>query len=39
MPAIFACVLLGIGGLFGVDWEARQIERYVQQRRGTDDTP
>jgi 2TM domain len=37
--AIVACVLLGIGGLFGVDWEARQIERYVQQRRGTDDTP
>jgi hypothetical protein len=32
--AVTAIVLLGIGGLFGVDWERRQIERYVQQRHG-----
>jgi hypothetical protein len=30
---------LGIGGLFGVDWERRQVERYIQQRGGTDETP
>ena len=35
--AIIAVALFGIGGLFGVGWEQRQIERYVlqcgQQRR------
>src|SRR5262245_8666869 len=30
--AIVAVALLGIGGLFGVGWEQRQIERYVRQR-------
>ena len=30
--AIIAVALLGIGGLFGVGWEQRQIERYVRQR-------
>lgn len=35
--AITAIVLLGMGGLFGADWERRQVERYLQQRRGTDD--
>ena len=30
--AITAIVLLGIGGLFGADWERREIEKY--QRRG-----
>jgi hypothetical protein len=34
--AITAVVLLGLGGPFGVDWEQRQIERYLQQRRGRD---
>jgi len=29
--AIVAVALLGIGGLFGVGWEQRQIERYVRQ--------
>jgi 2TM domain len=33
--AITAVVLLGLGGPFGVDWEQRQVERYLQQRRGT----
>jgi 2TM domain len=32
--AVTAVVLLGIGGLFGVDWERRQVERYVHRRRG-----
>ena len=31
--AIFGIVLLGIGGLFGADWERREIEKY-QRRRG-----
>jgi hypothetical protein len=31
--AVTAVVLLGVGGLFGIDWEQRQIERYIQQRR------
>jgi hypothetical protein len=31
--AITAVVLLGVGGLFGIDWEQRQVERYIQQRR------
>jgi hypothetical protein len=33
--AVTAVVLLGVGGLFGVDWEQRQVERYLRQRRGT----
>jgi uncharacterized membrane protein YuzA (DUF378 family) len=35
--AVVAIVLLGIGGLFGLGWEQRQIERYVQRRGGTDE--
>jgi hypothetical protein len=31
--AITAVVLLGVGGVFGIDWEQRQVERYIQQRR------
>ena len=31
--AITGIVLLGIGGLFGAEWEQREIERY-QRRRG-----
>lgn len=30
--AITAVVLLGIGGPFGVAWEQRQVERYLQHR-------
>lgn len=30
--AVAAVVLLGVGGLFGVGWEQRQIDRYLQQR-------
>jgi hypothetical protein len=32
--AVTAVVLLGIGGPFGVDWEQRQVERFLEQRRG-----
>jgi hypothetical protein len=32
--AIASVVLVGVGGLFGVEWERRQVDRYVQQRRG-----
>ncbi len=31
--AIAGIVLLGIGGLFGVDWERREIEKYQRRRR------
>ena len=34
--AIVSVVLVGMGGLFGADWELRQIDRYVQQHRGRD---
>jgi 2TM domain len=29
--AVTAIVLLGIGGVFGVDWERRQVEQYLQR--------
>jgi uncharacterized membrane protein YccC len=32
--AITSVVLLGVGGIFGVDWESRQIERYLRRRGG-----
>ena len=32
--AITGIVLLGIGGLFGADWERREIEKYQRRRRG-----
>jgi peptidoglycan/LPS O-acetylase OafA/YrhL len=32
--AMTAVVLLGVGGAFGSNWEQRQVERYIQQRRG-----
>ncbi len=31
--AITAIVLLGVGGVFGMDWERRQIDHYLQRRR------
>jgi hypothetical protein len=34
--AVAAVILLGVGGLFGVDWEQRQIEHYLRQRHSTD---
>jgi hypothetical protein len=33
--AVTAIVLLGIGGLFGVAWERREMDRYLR-RRGHD---
>jgi 2TM domain len=30
--AITAIVPLGMGGLFGVDWERRQTDKYLQRR-------
>ncbi len=30
--AISAIVLLGIGGLFGADWERREIDKYLRRR-------
>ena len=31
--AITGFALLGIGGLFGADWERRQIDKYLRARR------
>ena len=31
--AITAIVLLGVGGVFGMDWERRQVDDYLQRRR------
>jgi 2TM domain len=31
--AITGIVLLGIGGLFGADWERREIDKYLRRRR------
>ena len=36
--AVTAIVLVGIGGLFGADWENRKVERYLHQHRGRNDT-
>jgi 2TM domain len=30
--AVTGIVLLGAGGLFGADWERREIERYLRRR-------
>jgi hypothetical protein len=35
---ITGIVLLGIGGLLGVEWERREIERYLR-RRGSEPGP
>ncbi|HET6834091.1 MAG TPA: 2TM domain-containing protein [Acidimicrobiales bacterium] len=29
--AVAAVIMFGIGGLFGADWERRQIQRYLEQ--------
>jgi hypothetical protein len=34
--AISAVVLLGMGGVFGTEWEQRQIDRYVHQHHPHD---
>jgi 2TM domain len=34
--AITSVVLVGMGGLFGTDWEQRQVERYVRQHSPRD---
>ena len=31
--AITAIVLVGVGGVFGMDWERRQVDDYLQRRR------
>ena len=36
--AVTGVTLLGVGGLFGAGWEQRQVERYLQQRRGPGNT-
>ena len=36
--AITGAVLLGVGGLFGADWEQREIDRYLR-RRGNEPGP
>ncbi len=35
--AVAAIVLVGIGGLFGADWENRKVERYLRQHQARDD--
>jgi 2TM domain len=30
--AITGIVLLGVGGLFGVEWERREIDKYLRRR-------
>jgi uncharacterized membrane protein YccC len=35
--AITGIVLLGIGGLFGADWERREIDRYLRRRGNAPD--
>jgi 2TM domain len=30
--AVTATVLLGIGGLFGVEWERREIDKYLRRK-------
>ncbi len=32
--AVVAVIMFGIGGLFGADWERRQVQRYLEQQNG-----
>jgi hypothetical protein len=32
--AITGIVLFGIGGLFGVEWERREVDKYLRRRGG-----
>jgi uncharacterized membrane protein YccC len=34
--AVAAVVLLGIGGLFGADWERRRVDRYLERHHDAD---
>ena len=34
--AVAGIILFGIGGVFGADWERRQVERYEHDRRERD---
>jgi hypothetical protein len=36
--AITGIVLLGVGGLFGADWERREVDKYLR-RRGNEPGP
>ena len=36
--AVTAIVLVGIGGLFGTEWENRKLERYLHQHQARHDT-
>jgi 2TM domain len=36
--AITGIVLLGVGGLFGADWEQREIDKYLRRRGNESDT-
>jgi hypothetical protein len=36
--AVAAVVMFGIGGLFGADWEKREVRRYLQDHGPTDTT-
>jgi hypothetical protein len=35
--AITGIVLLGVGGLFGADWEQREIDKYLRRRGNAPD--
>jgi len=37
--AITGFVLVGVGGLFGADWERRQVEQYLRRRGMDGDAP
>lgn len=34
--AVAAVVLLGVGGVFGTEWERRQIDVYLERQRRSD---
>ena len=36
--AVAGIALLGMGGVLGVDWERREIEKYVRRREGGPDS-
>jgi hypothetical protein len=31
--ALTGILLLGLGGLFGADWERREVDKYLRRRR------
>jgi two-component system, LytTR family, sensor kinase len=35
--AVATVVLLGVGGVFGTEWERRQIDGYLERHRRSDD--